>query len=85
MIDLKINDKLHGFELKKISEVAEISSKTFEFEHLKTGAKLFYVAAARQMMTTKFFISPSAHRRKMTQALHILSNIPRFAAVENIR
>ena len=45
LIDLKINDKLHGFELKKISEVAEISAKTFEFEHIKTGAKLFYVAA----------------------------------------
>ena len=42
---MNINDKVHGFELKKISEVAEVSAKTFEFEHIKTGAKLFYLAA----------------------------------------
>ena len=42
---MKINDIIHGFELKKISEIAEVSAKTFEFEHIKTGAKLFYLAA----------------------------------------
>ncbi|MBR6012672.1 MAG: insulinase family protein [Selenomonadaceae bacterium] len=42
---MNINDKIHGFELKKISDVAEVSAKTFEFEHIKTGAKLFYIAA----------------------------------------
>ena len=42
---MNINDKIFGFELKKISEVAEVSAKTFEFEHIKTGAKLFYLAA----------------------------------------
>ena len=45
MINLQIKDELHGFRLEKISEVEEISAKTFEFEHIKTGAKLFYVAA----------------------------------------
>ena len=44
-MELKINDELHGFKLKKISDVAEISSKVYEFEHVKTGAKLLHVAA----------------------------------------
>ena len=44
-MNITISDKLHGFRLDKISEVAEISAKTYEFEHLKTGAKLLYVAA----------------------------------------
>jgi len=42
---MKLNDTVHGFKLEKISDVAEISAKTFEFIHVKTGAKLFYVAA----------------------------------------
>ena len=45
MINLQIKDEVNGFRLEKISEVEEISAKTFEFEHIKTGAKLFYVAA----------------------------------------
>ncbi len=44
-MDLKINEILHGFKLKKVTEVAEISAKTYEFEHVKTGAKLLYAAA----------------------------------------
>lgn len=44
-MSLKVNDEVHGFRLEKISEVAEISAKTYEFKHVKTGAKLFYVAA----------------------------------------
>ena len=43
-MNLKINDELHGFKLEKISDIAEISSKVYEFEHIKTGAKLLYVA-----------------------------------------
>ena len=43
-MDLKIGEQLNGFCLKKISDVAEISAKTYEFEHVKTGAKLFYAA-----------------------------------------
>ena len=42
---MNINDKIFGFELKKISEVEEVSAKSYEFEHIKTGAKLFYLAA----------------------------------------
>lgn len=41
---LKIGEVLNGFSLKTVSDVAEISAKTYEFEHVKTGAKLFYVA-----------------------------------------
>ncbi len=40
-MDLKIGAELNGFRLKSLSEVAEIGAKTYEFEHVKTGAKLF--------------------------------------------
>ena len=44
-MNLKIGEKLNGFSLKNISEVVELNAKTYEFEHIKTGAKLLYVAA----------------------------------------
>ncbi len=44
-MNMQINDERHGFRLKKISEVAEISATAYEFEHVKTGAKLLHVAA----------------------------------------
>ena len=44
-MDLKIGEELNGFCLKNSSEVTELGAKTYEFEHIKTGAKLFYVAA----------------------------------------
>ena len=43
-MNLKIGEELNGFRLKNFSEVEEIGAKTYEFEHEKTGAKLFYVA-----------------------------------------
>ena len=43
-MELKINEELHGFKVKKISDVAEISSKVYELEHLKTCAKVLYIA-----------------------------------------
>ena len=42
-MDLQIGNELNGFRLKNVSEVSEISANTYEFEHIKTGAKLFYV------------------------------------------
>ena len=44
-MDLTIGAELNGFRLQKISDVAEVNAKTYEFEHVKTGAKLFYLAA----------------------------------------
>ncbi|MBD3878917.1 MAG: insulinase family protein [Quinella sp. 1Q5] len=40
---LKIGEELNGFRLKNVSKVEEIGAKTYELEHLKTGARLFYV------------------------------------------
>lgn len=40
---LKVGAELNGFRLKNFSEVEEIAAKTYEFEHSKTGAKLFFV------------------------------------------
>ena len=42
-MNLNIGEKLNGFRLKNFSEVEEIGAKTYEFEHIKTGAKLFFV------------------------------------------
>lgn len=44
-MDLKIGAELHGFRLKNISGIEEISANTYEFEHVKTGARLLYAAA----------------------------------------
>ena len=44
-MNLKIGEELNGFRLKNSSEVGELGATTYEFEHVKTGAKLFYVAA----------------------------------------
>ena len=43
-MNLNVGEILNGFRLKNVSDVAEISAKTYEFEHVKTGAKLFYAA-----------------------------------------
>ncbi|MBQ9478665.1 MAG: insulinase family protein, partial [Selenomonadaceae bacterium] len=43
--DLKINDELHGFKLIDRTHLDELRADTFQFVHLKTGAKLFYIAA----------------------------------------
>ncbi len=44
-MNIKLNDELHGFRLTKIDNVPELTADTYEFEHIKTGAKLFYLAA----------------------------------------
>ena len=43
---IKIGEELNGFRLKNASEVEEIGAKTYEFEHVKTSARLFYVDTA---------------------------------------
>ncbi|MBQ4494477.1 MAG: insulinase family protein [Selenomonadaceae bacterium] len=43
---MKIGEELNGFRLKNASEVEEIGAKTYEFEHVKTSARLFYVETA---------------------------------------
>ncbi|MBQ7454254.1 MAG: insulinase family protein [Selenomonadaceae bacterium] len=42
-MSLNIGEKINGFLLKNFSGVEEIGAKTYEFEHIKTGAKLFFV------------------------------------------
>ena len=44
-MNLKIGEVLNGFSLKNSSEIGELNATTYEFEHIKTGARLFYVAA----------------------------------------
>ncbi len=40
---MEINDTLHGFRLLKKQTIPEADSEGFEFEHEKTGARLFYL------------------------------------------
>lgn len=42
---MNLNDIIHGFKLIDIDKIDEIKANTFQFQHIKTGAKLFYVAA----------------------------------------
>ena len=71
-MDLKINETLHGFKLKKISDVAEISSKVYEFEHLKSGAKLLYVASSDDNKV--FYIAFRTPPNDDTGVAHILEH-----------
>ena len=43
--DLKINDALHGFKLVRRTDIDELRAEALEFEHIKTGAKLFFLNA----------------------------------------
>ena len=43
MNKLEVNKQYSGFELKKITFVSEIDADMYEFEHLKSGAKLLYI------------------------------------------
>lgn len=69
---MQINDELHGFKLKNISDVAEISAKTYEFEHVKTGAKLLYVAAADDNKV--FYIAFRTPPKDDTGVAHIVEH-----------
>ena len=43
MIDFEIGKQYYGFSLKEYSDVEDIHSKAYLFEHIQSGAKLFYV------------------------------------------
>ncbi len=43
MINLEISKVYSGFELKKITFVKEVNASLYEFEHVKSGAKLLYM------------------------------------------
>lgn len=43
-MELQKNKIYHGFELTKTSYIPEISSTAYEFYHVQSGAKLFFVA-----------------------------------------
>ena len=40
---MKVNDILHGFRLLKVQNIPEVHSTAFEFQHEKSGARLFYL------------------------------------------
>ena len=40
---MKINDCIHGFRLLTMKEIPEADSTAYEFEHEKSGARLFFL------------------------------------------
>ena len=40
---LRKGDRLHGFEVKKVSEIGDVRSIAIELEHVKSGAKLLHL------------------------------------------
>ena len=40
---MNVNDIIHGFKLIKTDHVPEVASDTFEFKHVKSGARLLYL------------------------------------------
>ena len=41
---MKLNETKYGFKLKSINEIKDVSSTLYEFEHLKSGATVAYLA-----------------------------------------
>ena len=69
---IKIGEELNGFRLKNFSEVEEIGAKTYEFEHIKTGAKLFYVETADDNKV--FYIGFRTPPKDDTGVTHIIEH-----------
>ncbi len=40
---MKIRDRIHGFQLLKKTEISEATSTAYEFQHEKSGARLFFL------------------------------------------
>ncbi len=52
MIDFQIGKYYYGFYLKECAEIKDIHSNGYLFEHIQSGAKLFYI---KIKMIIKFF------------------------------
>lgn len=71
-MNLQIGEVLNGFRLKNFSEVEEIGAKTYEFEHVKTGAKLF--CAATDDDNKVFYIGFRTPPKDDTGVTHIIEH-----------
>ncbi|MBQ3441954.1 MAG: insulinase family protein [Selenomonadaceae bacterium] len=69
---MKIGEELNGFRLKNASEVEEIGAKTYELEHVKTGARLFYVDTADDNKV--FYIGFRTPPKDDTGVAHIIEH-----------
>ena len=71
-MNLNIGAELNGWRLKNSSTVEEIAAKTYEFEHIKTGAKLFYVDTADDNKV--FYIAFRTPPKDDTGVAHIVEH-----------
>lgn len=51
MSSLKTKDIVHGFEVKKIQDLSFIKARSYELEHIKTGAKYLHIETDDQNNT----------------------------------
>ena len=71
-MNLNIGEKLNGFSLKNFSAVEEIGAKTYEFEHIKTGAKLFFAETSDDNKV--FYIGFRTPPKDDTGVTHIIEH-----------
>ncbi len=62
---------LSAYELVKEEDLKGIKSHGMLLKHKKSGARILM----KMMMTTRYLISDSVHRRQTVQEYHILWNI----------
>lgn len=69
---MKVADKLHGFKIDSIRELAEIKATLYEFSHLKSGAQLIWLERKEQNKT--FSIAFKTIPEDDTGIFHILEH-----------
>ena len=69
---MKIGNTIHGFEVKRISEIGEIRASLVEMEHKKSGAALFFLDREDENKT--FAISFKTIPEDSTGVFHIIEH-----------
>lgn len=71
-MELKLNDAVHGFEVKRIREITDCGGTMYEMEHLKTGAQLIWMKRGGDNKT--FAIAFKTIPENDTGVFHILEH-----------
>ncbi len=69
---MKINDKIHGFKITRITEISEISASLYEMEHEASGARLFFLD--REDNNKTFAIAFKTIPEDSTGVFHIIEH-----------
>lgn len=69
---MKVNDKLYGFKVNKVTSVGEIGADLYQMEHEKSGARLIYLDREDENKT--FSIAFKTIPENSTGVFHILEH-----------